>query len=341
MSELTIRRVDPFDDATFDAWHDVYYRAERHGREDYATPWTRPELRITMREPSRRLTRMAWVGEVDGEAVTSGFASLPMLDSTGHAEVVVSTLPEHRRRGHGTAMLAVVEDSVRAEGRTVLSGEAAWPYELGSTGAGSAGLEFALARGYRLGLGDVLRELTLPVSADLLDELGAEAARYHSAYSLRSWVGPVPDDLVQGWAELSSTLMTEAPTGEMEREQETADIAALREGEELARKQGRTKFNTVALDADGTVVAYTDIATTVHEPGRGYQWGTLVRGDHRGYRLGMAVKIANLVLLQRESPSTRRVLTWNAEVNRHMIGVNERLGFVAVERSGEFQKRLG
>ncbi len=47
-----------------------------------------------------------------------------------------------------------------------------------------------------------------------------------------------------------------------------------------------------------------------------------------------------LALLQRESPFTRRVLTWNAEVNGHMIGVNERLGFVPVERSGEFQKRL-
>ena len=30
--------------------------------------------------------------------------------------------------------------------------------------------------------------------------------------------------------------------------------------------------------------------------------------------------------------------TWNAEVNEHMIGINERLGFRPVERMGEFQK---
>lgn len=340
MSELEIRPVDPFDDDTFEAWHDAYERAERHGREDHATPWTLPELRISMQEPSRSRRRLGWLGEIDGEAVTAGFAGLPLLDSLDHAEVAVGTVPECRRRGYGSAMLAVAEEAVRAEGRTVLNGEAAWAYELGSTGEGSPGLEFALARGYRLGLGDVLRELTLPVSARLLAELAADAARYHPAYSLRSWVGPIPDGLVHGWAELSSTLMTEAPTGDLEREQEAVDIEALREGEELTRKQGRTKFNTVALDAAGNVVAYTDIATTVHEPGRAYQWGTLVRRDHRGYRLGMAVKVANLALLQRESPFTRRVLTWNAEVNGHMIGVNERLGFVAVERSGEFQKRL-
>ncbi|MDP2774240.1 MAG: GNAT family N-acetyltransferase, partial [Nocardioides sp.] len=176
MSELTIRPVDPFDDATFDAFHDVYYRAERHGREDHATPWAKPELRISMQEPSRQWARMAWVGEVDGEAVTTGFAGLPLLDSLDHAEVSVATAPEHRRRGHGRAMLAVVEAGVRARDRVLLSSEAAWPYELGPTGEGSPGLEFALAHGYRFGLGDVVRELTLPVDDGLLADLAAEAA---------------------------------------------------------------------------------------------------------------------------------------------------------------------
>ena len=33
-------------------------------------------------------------------------------------------------------------------------------------------------------------------------------------------------------------------------------------------------------------------------------------------------------------------MTFNAEVNEHMIGVNERLGFVPIERLGEFQKKV-
>ena len=96
----------------------------------------------------------------------------------------------------------------------------------------------------------------------------------------------------------------------------------------------------MALDADGVVVAYTDLATTVHEPGRAYQWGTLVRRDHRGHRLGVAVKVANLRLLERERPDVRRLTTYNAEVNAHMIGVNEAMGFVPVARLGDFQKPL-
>ena len=60
---------------------------------------------------------------------------------------------------------------------------------------------------------------------------------------------------------------------------------------------------------------------------------------HRGHRLGLAVKIANLRQLQDERPDLRQLTTFNAEVNEHMIGVNERMGFEPVERLGEFQKK--
>jgi RimJ/RimL family protein N-acetyltransferase len=88
------------------------------------------------------------------------------------------------------------------------------------------------------------------------------------------------------------------------------------------------------------VVAYTDVATTIHEPGRAYQWGTLVRPDVRGHRLGLAVKVANLRLLQAERPDIEQLTTYNAEVNAHMGAVNDRLGFAPVGRLGEFQRRL-
>ena len=150
----------------------------------------------------------------------------------------------------------------------------------------------------------------------------------------------MPEELLDGWARLVSSLMTEAPTGELDVEPEAADPVLVRENEELLERQGRRKYNTVALDATGELVAYTDLATTVHEPGRAYQWGTLVRRDVRGHRLGLAVKLANLRLLQAERPDIELLTTYNAEVNTHMIGVNERLGFAPVSRLGEFQKRL-
>ncbi len=340
MSDLQIRPVDPFDDASVDAWHTVYAAAERHGREELATPWALEELRVQLREPSRSRRSLLFLGEVEGVPVAAGNVQLRLLDNLSQAQVFVGTAPDQRRRGHASAMLAVLEQTARDHGRDLMVTETAWPHELGPDGEGAPGLAFARVHGFSVGIGDVLRVLRLPVADALLADLAAQAAPHHAAYTLRSWVGPVPDDLVQGWAELSASLMTEAPLGEMEREPEAVDIAALREGEELGRRQGRSKLNTVALDAEGAVVAYTDIALTVHEPTRAYQWGTLVRRADRGHRLGLAVKVANLALLQRETRGLETVVTWNAEVNDHMIGVNEQLGFEAAERLGELQKRL-
>ncbi len=117
-------------------------------------------------------------------------------------------------------------------------------------------------------------------------------------------------------------------------------MAAHRAAEAQQRRQGRTAFHAVALAEDGTLVAYSHLVTTVHEPGRAYQWGTLVRRDHRGHRLGLAVKVANHHLLQAAAPEVVRVTTWNAEENEHMIAVNEALGFQPVARLAEMQKHL-
>jgi hypothetical protein len=93
------------------------------------------------------------------------------------------------------------------------------------------------------------------------------------------------------------------------------------------------------LRPDGRVAAYSQIYVGADDP-IAYQWGTLVRREDRGHRLGLAVKVANLRLLQARFPRVASVATFNAASNVHMISVNEALGFVPTERSGEFQKRL-
>lgn len=340
MSALEIVALDPFDDPMLDAWHAAYLVAETHGREGTATAWQLEELRVLMQQPSVRTWSAGWCGLVDGEVVTAGWLQTPLLDNLDRAALSVHTVPDARRRGHGTTMLAHLESVARERGRSLIGAESSWSHDAGSHGAGEPGPEFARHTGFALALSDVQRVLGLPVPDALLAHLAAEAAPHHAAYTLRSWTGPVPDELLPGWAELTASIATEAPTGDLELEPEAVDVAAVRENEDVIARQGRTKYNTVALDSDGAVVAYTDLATTVHEPGRAYQWGTLVRRADRGHRLGLAVKVANLRLLQRERPDIARLVTYNAEVNDHMIGVNDRLGFVPVARLGEFQKRL-
>lgn len=338
MSDLEIVELDVFDDDAFDAWHRAYETAEQASGPGVAAPWQLEEVRALMQRAGLRYWDGGYSGSVDGRLVAVGWVRLPLLDNTDRAELAVHTVPDERRRGHATTMLAHLEAVVRERGRTTMVGESSWPYAAGPSGSGQPGPEFARSAGYDLALGDVKRRLELPVPDDLLDRLATEAAGHHDGFTLHSWVGPVPDELVEGWARLSGSLITEAPTGELDVEPEYADVATVREGEALLVAQGRTKYNTVALDGAGDVVAYSDLATTVHEPGRAYQWGTLVRQDARGHRLGLAVKVANQQLLQRERADVRELITYNAEVNSRMIGVNERLGFVPVARLGEFQK---
>ena len=340
MSALDVVALDPSDAAAVAAWHATYEAAELAAGPGIASPWQLEEVRAVLRDAGARARQLAWSGLLDGEVVAVGRLRLSRLDNLERAEVDVHTAPAHRRRGHGTAMLERVEAVAREHRRSVLVAETVWPYDAGPEGRGQPGPAFARERGYHLALGDVKRLLTLPVDARTLDTLASEAAERHEGYTLRSWVGPVPDELVEGWARLVSSLAVEAPSGDLEVEAESADPAAVRDDEAVLARQGRTKYNTVALDAGGDVVAYTDIATTVHEPGRAYQWGTLVRRDERGHRLGLAVKVANLRLLQRERPDVTLLTTYNAEVNRHMVAVNERLGFRPVARLGEFQKLL-
>jgi hypothetical protein len=59
---------------------------------------------------------------------------------------------------------------------------------------------------------------------------------------------------------------------------------------------------------------------------------------HRGHRLGLATKVHNLRWLQREHRVPATLVTTNAEVNTHMVSVNDSLGFRPVERMVDYYR---
>ena len=66
---------------------------------------------------------------------------------------------------------------------------------------------------------------------------------------------------------------------------------------------------------------------------------TLVMPDHRGHRLGTALKLATLELLLRDHPERSRIHTWTDPENLAMYRTNTALGFRVVERMHEMQRR--
>ena len=225
-----------------------------------------------------------------------------------------------------------------AHGRSTLNADAAWAYDAPGDGAGTPNADFLTRHGFAFSLGDVKRVLDLPVDDALLARLADEAASHHEDYTLRHFVGPVPEDIIDAFGDLVGSLITEAPMGDLDFEPEVFDATRIRADEKVFEASGRTKYTTVAMAPDGSLVAYSELAVPTYDPEHAYQWGTLVRPGHRGHRLGLATKVHNLRRFQEPESGRLRLFTYNAEVNTHMIGVNDAMGFRPVQRLGEFQK---
>ena len=336
---LEIRPLDAADPEKMAAFHATYHAAQVSGRA-FPTPWMLEEMRADLLGERTGERALAFSGYVDGDVVCAGQIWLPLKDNLHLANVEVNTHPAHRRHGHGSAMLEHLTAVARGEGRRTLTAEVAAPYDGPADGAGHPDVQFLTRRGFTFALGDVMRVLDLPVDPALLRDLAGRAAPHHTAYTLRRFKGPVADDIAEPFGRLLGALMTEAPVGDKELEPEVFDLDRLRADDRVFAASGRTKYTTVALAADGEVVAYTELVVPRHDPGHVYQWGTLVLREHRGHRLGLALKAANLRWLQEELPGRRLLVTFNAEVNAPMVAVNEAMGFRPVERLVEFERKL-
>ncbi len=85
----------------------------------------------------------------------------------------------------------------------------------------------------------------------------------------------------------------------------------------------------------------TELLVSPHSPAQGWQAVTVVHPSHRGHRLGLAVKIANLEALAARAPAVRLIVTGNAATNGPMIAVNDMLGFEIASEGMFWQKLLG
>ena len=333
---MEIERVDLDDSEAVDAWYAVYESAERYER-PFAVPWLRGEIEGEF-EPNLRTDAAIFVGTVDGRVVCAGTLELPLLDNTHTANLGVFTDPLRWRRGYGSAMLEYLEGLARDRGRRTAYLEV--NYQIGSPpdGRGTVAPDFARARGYSFALGDIMRSLSLPVDDTHLAGLAAKATPHHRAYRIERFRGRVPEEWVADYINLDAHVATDSPTGSLEVEAGTTDLASFRELEARIVRQQRVSYSAVALHEE-TVVGFTTVGVSRLDPSRGYQWGTLVAAEHRGHRLGLALKVANLQQVQDSEPALRSIVTWNAEDNEQMIAVNEELGFAPVERFAEYEKR--
>jgi GNAT superfamily N-acetyltransferase len=334
---MEIRRLDAEDRDEFDAFHAVMEAAERFGRPLAAT-WSLEEARVEFTEPDPA-ERVDAVVAVDGGRLVGAGAAWSSVNDNLHLSYVMPWVPPPlRRRGIGSAVLSELIALCRNDNRTDLVMETAYPEDQQDD---HPYRRFAEKHGFVLANREIRRVLDLPVDPDLLDALVAEAAARHEGYRIESFDGPVPDALLPSLCHAKNQLGVDAPTGLVEYEPETLTPDLLRHREETMRRQGRTRISTVAIHGEDEVVAFNDLVVPSGDVPNVYQWGTLVVREHRGHRLGLAVKARGLQeLARRVGPERTRVQTCNAEQNSWMVGINERLGFRILEVAPSFLLRL-
>ncbi|GAB3065306.1 GNAT family N-acetyltransferase [Pedococcus soli] len=334
---FVVRPLAVDDDAEVAAAHVAMTASRNHGR-----PWAKRtslrELLVDLRSTSTIERLEPWVALVDGEVAGVGMQWFPLLDNTRFTWGEVDVHPRLRRRGVGGALVERIVDRTREDGRTTVLIESHVPDDARED---HPHVRFAQQHGFALANTEIRRLLDLPVDPPRLDQLARESATRHQGYRVESYVGRLPEGLRQSYCDCWNQLAVDAPTGDVDFEAESLSPETYLEELDRMTRQGRTTIHTVATTPAGEVVAYNDLVLSADDPDEVMQWGTLVRREHRGHRLGMAVKVRGLQELARVAPASKRVQTCNAEQNAHMVGVNEELGFRRVEAVLAYQRHVG
>lgn len=293
-----------------------------------------------------------FAGRLDGEIVAHGLLRLSMQPGTLIAWTFGEVLPHARRCGVGTALFDELEHLASGQGRTVVQSFAMQPFNPGEerlpspTGFGSLslhdpGVRFLRGRGYELGQIQRLSLLHLPIPSTRLDVLHRESGPIASDYEVVTWVGPTSEGWLADLAVLFSCAEADAPRGALANEPEAWDVARVCALEAKDARSGRSAFTAAAVfRPTGRLAGVTRLSTPPDRKQVARQHTTIVLPEHRGHRLGLRMKLANLQQVTQALPDSITIVTGNAEDNRYMLNVNEALGFVPIACGGAWKKTL-
>lgn len=303
---------------------------------------TAEEIRVDARyDPSSEFVYVVAVEGQDSSDNVVGFASgdMPTRSNLNLVRTHVQVRPDHRRRGIGTQLAEWMEQTSQQRGRTswltmvefaeIRPGTRTITAAEGDQmPASSPGLDFALTRGYTLRQIERRSRLDLPVAPNLLDQLEQEAHSRTEGYRFHQWLGVPPEEWLPKIADLTTAMSTDPPLGGVSFNKDPWDGERYRQGFMRRDAKGHNTLTTIAEDIlTGQCAGVTDIMAPRWERDFADQGNTIVRRDHRGHRLGLALKVLNLRFLAQLHPELNRILTENASENTHMLSINTALGF--------------
>ena len=313
-----VEQIDPLNEPLLRRFWEVEQAAQRADR---AYPVLRDwaALQIVAREPSKRTRHTFVVAWVDGHPVATMDLLVFTQENPHLLELEINVLPEFRRRGIGRALH---EEALRlADGRTTFLGEAHEPID-----GGAAAPRFAEALGYS----SVHREhhlvLDLPASPP--------AFEVDDGWVMRTWVDTCPVELRDSFVRMRNQMEQDVPRGGIDAAPDVYTAERLAQDEVRMAKAYTTVV--AAAEKDGELGGYSKVVLPL---GGDFAWqdDTLVMPEHRGHRLGLALKLATYAVLTAEHPERTAIHTWTDPTNVAMHATNLAFGYRPVERMHEVQ----
>ncbi|MEU7058100.1 GNAT family N-acetyltransferase [Streptomyces sp. NPDC046197] len=317
VATATTRPVDPYAEDLLDPLHDLLLAAMRTDTPDEPEPCAL-DLAGALRFPWPGTTGEDFVALCEGRPV--GLLRLVFTDGTDACQIDTLVVhPAWRGRGVGGVLYARAVERTRANNRTRMTGRVP---DTPVTGARQAA--FATAMGLRPAPGAAaLVRSRLPLDAATL-RFPQDLPHGYRAVHLGS---ALPEPHLEGLAALESFLNPSSPVPAH------LAVARIRAMETMRAGRQRHAWQTgLVACRTGQLVAWTSMTMTHSCPTHALQGTTVVHPAHRGRHLGLLVKRHNLAHALRHERLLRRVDTLNADDNRHMIRINDALGFEAVER---------
>ncbi len=329
---MELRELGPDDRADIDRLVDQVNRCASSD-----TPWAIPEtpyrIEMEMRhgfdgEPGRHYLAVDSAGEPCGY----GFVFTSDYDNPDLAWTRIVVDPARRRQGLGRELADLVLGVCRSRGRSIIGSDGCDAPELRAA---------ALALGFeQKSQAACRRHFLRELPAGLIEGLYDDAMSRASSYELVLIAGSSPPELVEEIAEVSRAI-NDAPIDDLDMEDEVYTAARVRAYETAQAAGGWRLYRVLARERrTGELAGHSALVVDAERPHLGAQHDTAVARDHRGHRLGLALKAGMVRWLAQAEPQLETVDTWNAESNDHMVAVNELLGYRVVGRVPQMQRRI-
>lgn len=299
---------------------------------------------------------------------------LPLIVETRSAHIFLTVDPEHESEGVGADLLAAAEAVAQAEARRVIviHSEHPGPQDIQGDGRIGSGTDmlpivdpdawvraadqsgrlpvsnrqtrFAARFGYELQTVSDVSRITVPLDEQQRRSLMAEVETYDGAenYRTHTWVGSSPDNWLDSLARLHERIPSDSFVPPRLWDPEPWDPERVRRTELLRADNGDISLMSVVEHVPSEqLVGMTELVLPGPKATICFQDETVVLREHRGRRLGLRLKLANLDLLALQAPGVESVYVWTHSGNTQMNRVNRSVGAKVLGRSAVWSRRVG